>query len=287
MNAEDIKKIVIVSDGTGRTAKRLMDAVLVQYSRADASFELEGIFQRVRTQRAVDDILDDITGDYLVLFSIVSRDLAHYFHEKLTERNILNLNVLKPMLDTVSKFLGIHPRYQPGLLHIVDDRYYKKVDAIGYTVEHDDGRGQHIEEADAVLLGLSRTCKTPISMYLACNFGLKVANIPVVRDHLMTANMLMRLKSVDRKKIIGLIMHPDTLVHVREERSEIMARNIEACPELLTYIHPRNVAQECRFSKELFETQGVGTVDVTRRAIEEISDEILEKLGYAEDDFPE
>lgn len=284
---EETKKIVIVSDGTGRTAKRLTDAVLVQYYHADALFELEGIFQRVRTQKAVDDILDDITGDYLVLFSIVSRDLARYFHEKLVERNILHLNVLKPMLDTVSKFLGVHPHYQPGLLHIIDDRYYKKVDAIGYTVEHDDGQGRHIEEADAVLLGLSRTCKTPISMYLACNFGLKVANIPVVRDHLMTANLLMRLKGIDHKKVIGLLMNPDTLVHVREERSEIMTKDISVRPELQTYIHPRHVAQECRFSRELFETQEIKTVDVTRRAIEEISDEILEKLGYAEEDFPE
>ena len=284
---EETKKIVIVSDGTGRTAKRLMDAVLVQYYHADALFALEGIYQRVRTQKAVDDILDDITGDYLVLYSIVSRDLARYFHEKLTERNILHLNVLKPMLDTVSKFLGVHPHYQPGLLHIIDDRYYKKVDAIGYTVEHDDGQGMHIEESDVILLGLSRTCKTPISMYLACNFGLKVANIPVVRDHQMTANLLVRIKGFDRKKMIGLLMNPDTLVHVREERSEIMAKEIKARGDLETYIHPRHVAQECRFSRELFETQKINTVDVTRRAIEEISDEILEKLGYVEEDFPE
>jgi len=284
---EEIKKIVIVSDGTGRTAKRLMDAVLVQYYHADALFALEGIYQRVRTQQAVDDILDDITGDYLVLFSIVSRDLARYFHEKLAERSILHLNVLKPMLDTVSKFLGVHPHYQPGLLHIIDDRYYKKVDAIGYTVEHDDGRGQHIADADAVLLGLSRTCKTPISMYLACNFGLKVANVPVVRDHLMTTNLLIHLKGIDHKKIIGLLMHPDTLVHVREERSEIMARNQQKLAELETYIHPRHVAQECRFARELFETQGIIIVDVTRRAIEEIADEVLERPGYTEDDYPQ
>jgi len=278
------KKIVVASDGTGRTAKRLMDAVLVQYNQANLHYTVPSIYQKVRTRKSVDRILGEIDRNCLVVYSIISRDLSRYFHQRLVQQNIPHLNVLKPMIDTMSKFLGVHPDYRPGLLQIVDDRYYHKIDAIGFTVEHDDGRGASLAEADVVLLGLSRTCKTPISMYLACNHGLKVANIPVVRDHIMTENLLERLKPCDAGKIIGLEMHPDTLAQVRLERSQALAKDFEGRDGLSVYIDPRQVAQEHRFCRELFEAQKWTTIDVTRRAIEEVSLEILRKLGYSEEE---
>jgi [pyruvate, water dikinase]-phosphate phosphotransferase / [pyruvate, water dikinase] kinase len=270
--------IVIVSDGTGRTARRLMDAVLVQYAQSDLQFSLVQTYQQVLSKRMLSKILREIDNEYLVLFSIISRELNEYFHRQLLNRGILHLNVLEPMLGTLSKFLGVHPDYQPGLLHVIDDRYYKKIDAIGYTVEHDDGRGSLIEEADVVLLGLSRTCKTPISMYLACNHGLKVANIPVVRDAVITQNLLARLEAVPLKKIIGLLMQPEVLAHVREERSQLLATGIKSQAELQQYHDIREIGQEFRFCRELFTVRKWQTIDVTRRAIEEVSLEILEKL---------
>lgn len=272
--------IVIVSDGTGRTARRLMDAVLVQYSHTDLQFSLVHTYQQVRSKKAMSKILREIDDEYLVLFSIISRELNQYFHRQLLERGILHLNVLEPMLNTMSKFLGVHPDYEPGLLHVIDDRYYKKVDAIGFTVEHDDGRGVLIEEADVVLLGLSRTCKTPISMYLACNYGLKVANIPVVRDATITQNLLSRLDGVSPDKIVGLLMQPEVLAHVREERSHLLAADDRSRAELQEYHDIREIGQEFRFCRELFEVRNFLTIDVTRRAIEEISLEILEKLHW-------
>lgn len=154
---EDVKKIIVVSDGTGRTAKRLMDAVLSQYVGHESQFRVEGIHSSVRTIKALDKIVDSLSGECFIIFSVVSGDLRKHLHVRLHESGILHLNVLEPMLKTMAKFLGFHPDYKPGLLQLVDDNYYKKVDAIGYTVEHDDGLGHHIEAADIVIVGPSRT----------------------------------------------------------------------------------------------------------------------------------
>ena len=274
------KKIVIISDGSGKTANRLLDAVLVQYYQKDLEFSLENTYAQVRLKKELIQILKEIDKSYLVLFSIVSTNLSDYLAERLAKKKILHLNVLKPMLDTISKFLGVHPDYKPGLLQIVDDRYYKKIDSIGYTVGHDDGRGQAIKQADAVLIGPSRTCKTPISMYLACNHGLRVANIPMVREKTMTRNLLDRIEPIRPQRIIGLLMRPEVLAQVREDRMNILLKKDSHQAKLGDYYNIREVALEFRYCRDLYIERGWRTVDVTRRAIEEIAQEILKKLNY-------
>ena len=276
------KKIVIISDGTGKTAKRLMDAVLSQYSQNEVDFTLENIYQQVRDKESFDAIISSLNDEYLVILSIISEEFIKYCREELTKRSILQLNILEPMLETMSKFLGVHPDYKPGILQIIDDRYYKKVDAIGYTVEHDDGRGLLIEDADIVLLGLSRTCKTPISMYLACNYGMKVANIPVVADPTLTQNLIERLSCVRQSSIFGLMMQPEALAQAREERAFFLARTASPLPfidDLQRYYDLQEIRSEHRFCRDFFERAGWPTIDVTRRAIEEISLEILDRLN--------
>ncbi len=255
-----------------------MDAVLVQYGKTNVEYSVVHKYQHVLTIEDIDRVLDDIGDECLVLFSIISDRESDYLSEKLEERGILHLNVLKPMLDTVSKFLGVHPNYEPGILQIVDDLYYKKIDAIRYTVEHDDGRGTRIDQADCVLMGLSRSCKTPISVYLACNYGLRVANIPVVEDDGIVQMLLQRLKPVEPSKIMGLVIQPEKLAQIREERThfpEHMAKS-----QLRHYYDVDAVTLEFRFCLDLYRSQSWPTINVTYRAIEEISKEILKKLGY-------
>lgn len=273
----ETKKIIIVSDGTGGTAQRLMDAVLVQYGQTDVIYSLEQTYPQTRSHEDIGRILGEIGNDYLVLYSIISLDLSNYFSQQLEVRAISHLNVLQPMLETVSKFLGVHPKYQPGLLQIIDDLYYREIDAIRYTVAHDDGGGAQIDQADTVLLGLSRSCKTPISVYLACNHGLQVANIPVIRDPGMTETMLERIESVDPKKIIGLLMNPETLLHIREERSSRTGGALAG--PLKDYLNLDEVTMEFRFCRDLYRSKGWPVVNVTHRAIEEVSKEILRLLG--------
>ena len=274
----EVKKIVIVSDGTGGTAKRLMDAVLVQYEQADVEYLLEKTYQQIRTIKDVDRVLGEIGEEHLVLFTLISKKHADYLHEHLTTRRILHLHILQPMVNKVSKFLGVHPDYRPGILQIVDDLYYRKVDAIGFTVGHDDGRGSQIDQADAILLGLSRSCKTPVSVYLACNYGLRVANIPVVRDATITEALLLRLELVKPERIIGLLMDPEQLSQLRQERSIFLERAGKG--NLQSYYDKHAVAQEFRFCRDLFGARGWQTVDVSHRAIEEVSKEILRLLGH-------
>ena len=275
----EIKQIVIMSDGTGRTARRLMDAVLIQYEERDIEYSLIDTYQNVRSRKDVDAALKKIHDDDLVLFSIIARDLSDYLTAELEKRQIMNLNVLQPMLDITSKFLGVHPDYLPGKLQIVNDNYYKKVDAIGFAVHHDDGLGLQLEEAEVVLLGISRTCKTPICMYLACNFGIKAANIPIIRNSVLTTQLLARLARIEPGRIVGLLMQPEVLAHIRQNRSDIVESEQAGGPELFEYYDVRAVAREYRFSAQLFESQNWLTIDVTRRAIEEISIEIMQTVG--------
>jgi regulator of PEP synthase PpsR (kinase-PPPase family) len=277
------KKIVIISDGSGRTARRLMDAVLVQYDQTDTRYSSVSVFSQVRSKRELDRILTEIDPTALVLFSIISQDQSQHLKKALTERNVLHLNVLQPMLDTMSKFLGVHPGYQPGLLQVIDDRYFRKVDSIGYTVEHDDGRGPALEEADAVLVGPSRTCKTPLSMYLSCNHGLKVANVPIIRDSALIDNLAHRLSAVSQGRIVGLLMQPEILALVREHRVETLVRQNRHQVKLQGYCDIREVAGEFRYCRDLYVSKGWYTVDVTRRGIEEVSQEILELLNIRSD----
>ena len=277
---DDIKRIVIFSDGTGKTAKRLMDAVLSQYSGRDIDYKLDKTYQEVRTKERVDEILKDLDEDYLVIFSNINEQLSLYIHDRLQERGILNINVLEPMLNIMSKFLAVHPDYQPGILQRIDDRYYKKIDAIGYTVEHDDGMGSMLDQADIVLLGLSRTCKTPISMYLACNFGFKVANIPLIADEVMEQNLLKRLEGINPTQIFGLTVSAEVLAHIREERSTYLSDGRLSQAQIKAYFDVHTIREEIRFCRRLYSRMGWETIDVTRRAIEEVSIEILESLGH-------
>lgn len=275
---EELKKIIIISDGTGKTAKRLMDAVVSQYAEKSVGLTLENIFQEVRTKEKFDHIISRISSEYLVLYSLISLEMSGYAHQALEEKGILHLDVLEPMLSTMSKFLGIHPEYKPGLLQIIDDRYYRKIDAIGFTVEHDDGRGHLIQQADIVLLGVSRTCKTPISMFLACNFGLKVANIPIVHDTFSLDQTRQRIVDLPHHIVFGLTMTPDVLMRVREERMQYLTGNGPAQLNLQQYCNLPVIREEMKFAVNFFARDNIETIDVTRRAIEEVSRTIVDKL---------
>jgi regulator of PEP synthase PpsR (kinase-PPPase family) len=270
-----MKEIVIISDGTGKTAKRLVDAVLSQYAHHQVDLKLEKIFQQVRDKKRARKILDDLDRDVLVIFSIVSEDLREYMHAFLHKYRILHINILEPVLKTMTEFLGFCPECKPGLLQIIDDKYYHKIDSIGFAVEHDDGRGFQLENADVILLGLSRTCKTPISMYLACNHGVKAANIPIIADTQIKRLLLDRLEGIDRKKIVGLTMNAEVLATIRAERSRVLVSDPVGRRNLDSYHGLAEVREEIRFCLKLFDELKVGYIDVTRRAIEEISLEIL------------
>jgi regulator of PEP synthase PpsR (kinase-PPPase family) len=262
-----------------------MDAVLAQYAGHEARFRLDRVYSDARTLERLAKILDEVDPGSLIIFSLIEKDLRQYFHRRLHEKELLHLNVLEPMLSTMTKFLGFHPEFRPGLLQIIDDKYYEKIDAIGFTVEHDDGLGHQINEADLVIIGPSRTCKTPISMYLACNYGMKVANIPTVQGKEQERRLLDHLKNVDDRKIIGLTMRVEVLAQVREERSVLLVDDDHASV-IDSYTSIEQIEKELKFVRILCNRQCWEMVNVTRRAIEEISAEILAFLVSETVDMP-
>ncbi len=255
-----------------------MDAVLSQYAGHEARFRLEQVYSDARTIEQLSKILDEVESGSLVIFSLIGQDIRKYFHRRLHEEEMLHLNVLEPMLSTMTKFLGFHPEFKPGLLQIIDDKYYEKVDAIGFTVEHDDGLGHQINKADLVILGPSRTCKTPISMFLACNYGMKVANIPTVKGEEQEHRLLQHLKDVDDRRIIGLTMRAEVLATVREERSSLLV-NDDNLSVIESYTSIEHIEEELKYLRNLCNRQCWEMVNVTRRAIEEVSAEILSILS--------
>ena len=280
----EVKKIIIISDGTGETARRLMDSIGAHYLSSGIPFVLEEIHQRVRTIKQVDKIMKKITKEHLVLFSLVKDNVREYLHGLLESKVIIHMDVLKPMRETLFKFLGHMPKdYKPGLLQIIDDKYYRKVDAIGYTVKHDDGQGHQINEAELVLVGPSRTCKTPLSMYITSNFGLRVANIPIVPTNGMKKMLLKTLANVDDTIIIGLTMQPELLATIRERREELFSEGDDDAIPLDNYSNLQEIRNELMFCRRLYNEKGWVSVDVTRRAIEEISTEIIHELILAKE----
>ncbi len=282
-----VKQIVIVSDGTGRTAKRLLDAVLSQYADQEVAFSIKRTYHGVQSREQIDMIVKAIDAEYLVVYSIISLELGTYFHEVLEDRGILHINVLRPMIKTLSKFLGVHPQFKPGLLQIVDDAYYRKLDAIGYTVEHDDGRGHRIEDAEVILVGLSRTCKTPISMYLACNYGLRVVNIPIIPDEDFKKLLLERVSHARPGIVIGLMINGNELMRVREERATLLVGDETRSKQIMPYHDITQIRNELRFCRTLYGEQGWESLDVTRRAIEEVAVELLKILKVRVDGTPD
>ncbi len=274
-----MKKIVIISDGTGYTSRRLMEGVLAQYARHPIEVRLENVYARISSRRQIREILDGLDSDFLVIFSIVAGDLRKYTQGTLSKRDILYLDMLAPMLSTIEKFLGFHPEYEPGLRQRVDDRYYQRVDSIGFTVGHDDGAGHQLDQADIILLGPSRTCKTPISIYLACNHHIKVANIPIIAEEAMEEMLLGRLEGIRRRRLVGLIMEADVLTGVRTERSQVLVGSHGDRQSIRPYADVDEIRREIRFCLSLFRDLDIPVVNVTWRAIEEISLEILNTVG--------
>ena len=206
------KTILVISDSTGETANQVLDAVKVHFDITDVDIKK---FSKINKKEQIDEILDDIKGDILIFSTIVDRELLDYLIEK-TEMNesIYLVDVLSyPMLIS-SKFFGQQPRFDVGLNRKVDQEYLEKMEALEFAVKYDDCKDKFgILKADIILIGVSRTSKTPLSLNLAFK-NYKVCNIPILPE----VEVPSELYKVDNKKIIGLIIDSDKLNNIREDR---------------------------------------------------------------------
>ena len=248
----------LLSDSTGETLDMVAKACLAQFDTVEA---LRHLWPMVRSEGHLDRVLDDVERrPGLVLYTVVNPLIRRELEQKCRRRGIHAVSVLDPVIDALSAISGEQAKGRAGRQHALDAAYFARVDAIQFTIAHDDGiMPENWEEADIVLAGVSRTSKTPTSIYLATR-GYKVANIPLVPESPPPPN-LFQLK---HPLIVGLTTNPDRLIQIRRNR----LLSLNQAPET-DYVDAEAVNAELAFARRLFADHGWPVIDVTRRSIEE------------------
>ena len=256
------KTILVISDSTGETANQVLDAVKVHFDITDVDIKK---FSKINKKHQIDEILNDIKGDILIFSTIVDPELLDYLIEK-TEMNesIYLVDVLSyPMLIS-SKFFRQQPRFDVGLNRKVDQEYLEKMEALEFAVKYDDCKDKFgILKADIILIGVSRTSKTPLSLNLAFK-NYKVCNIPILPE----VEIPSELYKVDNKKIIGLIIDSDKLNNIREDRMAKIGLQ-------LGYSDDSRIEKELEYAKKIMNKIGCKIINVTDKTIGETSNEII------------
>jgi hypothetical protein len=255
----------LVSDSTGETLITVGRAVAAQYANVTP---VEHVYPLVRSQKQLDRVLDEIEeAPGIVLFTLLEKDLVARLEAKCQQINIPSLSIIGPVMQLFQAYLGAPTTGRVGAQHTLNAEYFKRIDALNYTVMHDDG--QHVEgleEADVVLVGVSRTSKTPTSIYLA-NRGVRTANVPLVPGIAIPH----QLTTLTKPLVVSLHATPERLIQVRQNRLLSMG----AGSGNDDYIDRQAVADEVAFARRLSAKFNWAQLDVTRRSIEETAAAVL------------
>ncbi len=255
----------LVSDATGETLIAVSRAVAAQFQTVAS---IEHVYPLIRNQAQLDRAISEIgSSPGIVLFTLVDQVLADCLQRACSEMGSPCLSVLQPIVDLFQSYLGTASNPRPGAQHMLDTEYFKRIDALNYTMMHDDGQQpEHMQDADVLLLGVSRTSKTPTSIYLA-NRGIKTANIPLVPGVPLPAV----LADLKKPLIVGLVASPERIVQIRQNRLLTLNADQET-----PYVDRLAVAEEIAQSRKLFLERGWPVIDVTRRSIEETAAAIID-----------
>jgi regulator of PEP synthase PpsR (kinase-PPPase family) len=267
MRANVFCNVHLVSDSTGETLNAIMRATMPLFENVTP---IENSYYLVRSRRQLERVLAEIVETPgIILFTIANEELRGLLEERCAQIGMPAVAVLDPILAQVSRYLGVEQTQRVGASRELDASYFKRIDALNFAMAHDDGQGiPHFEEADVVLIGVSRTSKTPTSIYLA-NRGVRTANYPLV-PHVPVPPSLLTLK---RPLVVGLKVSPDRLVAIR--RNRLLSLNEDRDTD---YIDEEQVRAEVTHANRLFEKTGWPVIDVTRRSIEETAAAVLNLL---------
>lgn len=255
----------LISDATGETLLAAGRAASAQYKDARA---IEHIYPLIRTERQLAKVLDDIDQEPgIVLYTVVDQELARRIDEGCAAMGLPCVSVLEPVLLVFQSYLGTPAGRRVGAQHVLDAEYFRRIDALNFTMEHDDGQlPDDIEQAEIVLIGISRTSKTPTSIYLA-NRGIKTANIPIV----LGVPMPESLSRTEKPLIVGLVASAERISHVRENRILGSTPAYDA----RGYTDRATIAEELAYARKICTRGGWPMIDVTRRSIEETAAAIV------------
>ena len=258
--------LYIVSDSIGETAEVVAKAVLSQFENAPLRLRR---FHRVDNEDKIIEIVSAAAEENAVIFyTLATPELKHVMWAETAAKDVSAVDILSPGVDAIVSRFHLNSSNEAGNLRKLDETYFHRVAAVEFAVQYDDGKDpQGFGEADLVILGVSRTSKTPVSMYLA-NKGLRVANLPLVPE-VPVPKIIFELP---RTKLIGLMIRPQTLNEIRTERLKVMGAS--ACGT--NYADPNRLLEELDYAKKIYRRLGCRVLDVTNKAVEETAGNILE-----------
>ncbi len=269
----------IMSDGTGETASAVAQAVLVQYKQDQVNIIRH---QNIRTKEQALSVMEKIQteGKSLLIYTMVLPEIRKVIQEICLKKNIKAIDLLGSLFKSFDGVLKSNEEKKPGLLRSVDEDYFKRIEATEFSLRHDDGKAvKRLKDADIVLIGVSRTSKTPLSIYLSFK-GWKVANVPLVLGIPLPPD----LTEVDYRKIIGLTIDIDNLIKIRKNRLKKFGWNFNR-----EYADKAHILKEMNYSREIFEKHRWPVVNVTDRALEETAGEVIRiikaRMGLSGDQF--
>ena len=255
----------LVSDSTGETLITVARAAAAQYAHVQP---VEHVYPMVRTKKQLDHALNEIAETPgLVLFTLIEEDLIESLENHYRELNLPCMSILGPVLRLFQSYLGAETLHRVGAQHVLNAEYFNRIEALNFTMMHDDGQNtQTLDDADVVLVGVSRTSKTPTSIYLA-NRGVKTGNVPLVPGVPVSPDV----ENLKRPLVVGLYASPERIVQIRENR--LLGLNAHRDDD--RYIDRTAVAEEVAFSRRLCAKHHWPLIDVTRRSIEETAAAVL------------
>ncbi|KRM10721.1 phosphotransferase yqfL [Lapidilactobacillus concavus DSM 17758] len=260
--------LCLISDSVGETAFKLTQAAMAQFPEIKPFYER---FPFVNSTDKIDELLKIAQEkNAIITHTLVTQGLSEYLQVQAANLGIVAIDLITPVVRSVSKRFDLQPTHEAGALHHLTEKYFDRISAMEFAVLYDDGKDPRgFLEADVILLGISRTSKTPISLFLA-NRNIKVANLPIVPQ----AHIPEELYQVDPKKIIGLTNDPQVLNNIRRQRMIAYGLNPDT-----TYSDMDAIKSELAFAQDLYKKLGCYVINVANRSIEETATLILEHLG--------
>ena len=259
----------LVSDATGETINSVARAAIAQFEGIEV---VEHFWSLIRGRRQIDNVLAAVEANPgVVLFTLVDRDLRDHLEAGCRRLNAPTVPVLEPVINALSSYLGLESHGEPGRQHALDAEYFDRINAMHFVLTHDDGQAlATLESADVVLLGVSRTSKTPTCFYLA-NRGIKAANVPLIPGMPVSPEV----EGLAKPLVVGLTTTPERLVEVRRNRLRMMNHDQET-----DYVDLETVRDEVLTARRLYARHQWLVIDVTRRSIEEVAAEVMQHLAH-------
>lgn len=263
----------LVSDATGSTLHGLARACVAQF---DEVTPIEKFWNLIRTEKQLEMVIEGIAEcPGPVLYTFVDDTMRDKLRAACRRLKVPCVGVLEPIMRGLSAYLGKESKHMPGLQHALNDAYFERIDAVDFALSYDDGRNvEGLETADVILVGVSRTSKTPTCIYLA-NRGIRAANIPLVPG-VKTDDAIFRLEG---PLYIGLTENPARLAHLRRNRLQSGSEELDSRYSENKYLDDEAIEEEVKQARRLFSAQGWPVIDVTRRSVEETSAEIINLLS--------